>query len=31
MNTVHFSSCMKFFAFNYVPNMNDDLEEDFIF
>ena len=28
MNTVHLSSCTKF---NYVPNMNDDLEEDFIF
>jgi len=31
MNTVHLSSCMQFFAFNYVPNKYEDLEEDFIF
>jgi hypothetical protein len=30
MNTVYLSSCMQFFAFNYIPNNYEDLEEDFI-
>jgi hypothetical protein len=31
MNIVHLSSCLNFFAFNYVPNKYEDLEEDFSF
>jgi len=31
MNIVHLSSFMNFFAFNYVSNKYEDLEEDFSF